>query len=331
MYVIGGVEMKLPLIVGAGACKTPASILPYMRPDVSVGAICTGSYTPKQRSGNEGKLFYPDTFSDFIRGGFGLNSFGMPNAGFEAAANEFRSQYEHPVIASVAGFSVDELVRGVEIFDVHPGIAATKLNLGCPNTENVPMAYDSGSLKEISGQIERLKPKKPVWLKLSPYITAEKRDALQEAHPHLDFSQVRVVEPWFLVEILSIIWLCPYFRAVVFSNTLGNVIFRKDGKPVTTPNDGRAGLSGSILKPINIDLMRQTAGMLPGARNIDLVGSGGVLHGDDAVDYFEGRAAAVCCTSGPFWSGNDPRFFADFISGSERLQDYLTQYQPKED
>lgn len=48
MYRIGGVEMKLPLIVGAGACKTPASILPYNRADVSVGAVSMGSTTPNK-------------------------------------------------------------------------------------------------------------------------------------------------------------------------------------------------------------------------------------------------------------------------------------------
>ncbi len=65
----------------------------------------------------------------------------------------------------------------------------------------------------------------------------------------------------------------------------------------------------------------------------DLIGSGGITHGDHAASYFEAGARAVFCTSGPFWTGNDPRFFADMLTGSERLQKYLTQYysQSEED
>ena len=329
-YHIGGVAMELPIMVGAGVCKNPKSILPYMRTDVSVGAVSTGSYTPAQRLGNEGTLFYPEEFSGFTRNGFGLNSFGMPNMGFEAAAKEFHKRYLHPVIVSVAGFSVADYVLGCETFGVLPGIAAVKLNAGCPNTGSIPIAYDPDSLELLLASVGKLRIKKPVWLKLSPYITAEERDALQEKHPHVDFSQVPVAPPGFLGRIMGIVWEYRFVRAVVFSNTLPNVIFRDEARnPVTTPNGGKAGLSGSILKPISLNLIRQAATMLSG--DVDLIASGGILHGDDAVDAFESKANAVFYTSGPFWSGDGPRFSADFISGSERLQEYLSKYsQTKE-
>lgn len=326
MYYVGGIKMNLPIMVGAGACKTPASILPYMRPDVSVGAVSTGSYTPLLRLGNEGTLFWPDDFSEFTRNRFGLNSFGMPNSGFETAAKEFLPKYEHPVIASIAGFSVDDYALGVKTFDALPGIAAIKANVGCPNAHDkkpIPIAYDPDSLLRILEAIERLKPKKPIWLKLSPYITAEQRYVLQGTYPFIDFSHVPVVEKGFLGDVLSVVWEYQFLvRAVIFSNTLPNVIVCSGtGNPVTTPNGGKAGLSGPILKRISIDLIRQAMNMLPG--QIDLIGSGGVLHGDDVVDYLEAGASAVFATSGPFWAGNDPRIFTDMLSGSERFQKYL--------
>lgn len=326
MYHVGGIEMKLPLMVGAGACKTPPSILPYMREDVSVGAVSTGSYTPDLSLGNDGVLFWPPNLSEFTQKGFGLNSFGMPNAGFKTAAKEFHRQYAHPVIVSVAGFSVDDYVLGVKAFDSLPGIAAIKANFGCGNRHDkkpVPIAYDLDSMSRILKAIQQLRMRKPLWLKLSPYITAEERDALQNMYPHIDFSQVPVVEPGFLGDVMSIVWEYQFVRAVVFSNTLANVIVRDDaGTPVTTPNGGKAGLSGPILKSISIGLIREAVKMLPG--DVDLIASGGMLHGDDAVDAFEAGASAAFCTSGPFWSGNDPRFFADLLSGSERLQNFLT-------
>lgn len=327
-YRIGGIEMKLPILIGAGACKSPQSLVQYMRRDVSVGAVCTGSYTPKHRDPNQGvPLFWPDHYGEFTGRGFGLNSFGMPNVGFADAAKALLALYLHPVVVSVAGFSVADFVKGVQIFDRHPGIAAVKLNVGCPNTENIPFAYDLASLRGILLEVSWLRIKKPLWLKLSPYITAAERDALQVMYPEIDFSQVPVTESGFLGQVLDLVREYRFVRAVVFSNTLGNVVVRDAaGKPVTSPNQGRAGLSGRILKDISIGLVRQAVTMLP--EEIDVIGSGGVLQGDDVVDYLGSGAKGVCCTSGPFWSGQGPRFPSELLAGSEKLQNYLTQNQP---
>lgn len=325
MYHIGGIAMKLPIIVGAGVCKTPASILPYMREDVSVGAVSTGSYTPNLRLGNDGTLFWPADLPEFVKHGFGLNSFGMPNLGFDREAREFHKRYVHPVIASVAGFSVDDYIRGFKTFGALLGIAVIKANVGCGNTGKLPFAYDLDFLRHMLEASKKLKIKKPIWLKLSPYITAHERDELQERYSFLDFSNVPVVESTFISDVLGLIWTYGVL-AVVFSNTLANVIFRDaKGNPVTTPFGGKAGLSGRILKPISIRLIRKTAELLPPG-TVHRIASGGAVIGDDVVDYLENYADAVCCTSGPFWSGNGPRFHADLISGSERLQKYLTQH-----
>lgn len=331
MYHIGGVNMKFPLIVGAGASKTVASLDPYMREDVSIGAITLGSITPEFRLGNDGVLFWPSDYAEFQRLGFGLNSFGMPNAGFDDVAKQLQSAYIHPIIVSVAGFRVDHYVKGIEVFDRHPAVAAVKFNFGCPNTDGIPIAYSIDSLEQILHAVDMLKPTKPVWLKLSPYITAAERDELQNLYPELDFSNVPVTSPEFLGHVMALVFYCRFVRAVVFSNTLGNVIHRdQSGKPVTSPFGGKAGLSGSILRPINIKLIQSASTMVSGY--VSLIASGGIESGYDAVEFLEHEANAVCCTSGPFWSGNGPRFFADTLSGSERLQNYLMQHsQSRED
>ncbi len=329
MYHVGGVEMNFPIMVGAGACKTPSSILPYMRKDVPVGAVSTGSYTPEPRTGNEGTLFWPTNVSELMQKGVGLNSFGMPNMGNERAAAEL-SRYScvHPVIASIAGFSADDFVAGVRAFQNVPCVSAIKLNAGCPNVhdmKSVPIAYDPDSLLQVLEAIKRFGPEKPIWLKLSPYITAWQRAVLQTLHSSIDFSHVPFVEPKFLREIVDIAREYEFIRAIVFSNTLPNVIIRDaSGNPVTTPNGGQAGLSGKILKEISIDLIRQARTML--SDDVDLILSGGMLHGDDAADGLEDGASAVFCTSGPFWSGSGSRFFATMVSGSERLQNHLMRH-----
>ena len=78
-YSAGGVSFPdSPIMIGAGVCKSPAQAKEWLK----VAPVVSGSYTPEARSGNEGKLFYPETEEEFLRLGYGLNSFGMPNMGF---------------------------------------------------------------------------------------------------------------------------------------------------------------------------------------------------------------------------------------------------------
>lgn len=284
-----------------------------------------GSTTPEARPVNGGCVQWPDDLIRFLDGVIGLNSFGMPNDGIDAVATQLQQSYPIPVIGNFAGFSVEGYVRCAKVFDAHPGIAALEANVGCGNTGKLPFAYDRVALRSILEALYEEHFQKPIWVKLSPYITVEERDELQERYPLLDFSNVPVVEPTFINDVLGLIWTYGV-RAVVFSNTLANVILRRaDGKPVTTPFSGKAGLSGRILRPISIRLIRKAGELLPPG-TIDRIASGGAVTGDDIVDYLEAGAKAVYCTSGPFWSGNDPRFFADMLSASERLQQYLTEH-----
>lgn len=331
-FIVGGVAMQVPVIVGAGACKTPQSMLPYMRPDVSVGAVVTGSYTPKERAGNQGRLFWPDDFSEFVKRGFALNSFGMPNDGFTTVAEAIRTEYPHPVVVSVAGFSVEDFVRGVEVFDRHPGVAAIELNCGCPNAHDqktVPIAYDYESLAAILDAIDDIRVlQKPIWVKLSPLVTRAEllefqRGLSTDVVLRLDLSAVPVVDENHFENVMLLMEQHACVHAVVFSNTLPNVVFSDDsGNPVTTPNGGKAGLSGRLLKPISLWLIGRATELLF-AETFDFIGCGGVLTGEDAMDYIDAGASGVMATTGPYLSGNDPRFFAELISGSGRLQEYL--------
>jgi dihydroorotate dehydrogenase len=64
-FKVGGIELDSPVMIAAGAAKTPAAAAQWMRSSAS--AVENGSYTPKESAGNEGsKLFYPATEEEFI-------------------------------------------------------------------------------------------------------------------------------------------------------------------------------------------------------------------------------------------------------------------------
>ncbi len=328
-YSVGGLTLSLPIILGAGVCKDPRHLIPYLRSDVSLGAVIAGSFTQHERPQNDGVVQWPDDWTDFREHGIGLNSFGMPNPGIEESLERFDTvPVDRPTIASIAAFSADEYAMCVWLANRRDSITAIEVNWGCGNTGKVPDAYSCENAQATLVALEKLhrggQLTKPIWIKLSPYITASERDALSQAHPGIDFTNVPVVPEGFVETMVRLIDRYPFVRAIVFSNTLANCrVLRSDGAPVTTPFDGRAGLSGPILKPISIGLIKRTLEQLPPWSKIDLIGCGGILTGDDAADYLDVGARAVQCTSGPAWYRQGPRFFMDLVNDSERLQKHL--------
>lgn len=329
--IIGGIPMSSPLILGAGVAKYPAHLPPYLHPDLPLGATVFGSLTLEDdRVGNlgQGTLSWPEDWTRFLEMNFGLNSFGMPNEGIGKSIPKLEAmEPTRPIVASVAGFNVEEFVRLIERANRSPVISAIEANEGCPNTGKTPFAFD---LEATRALLERLKALvlggihlKPIWIKLSPYLTRTELDDLAAAWPNIDFSATPTVEPGFVEEIVGLIACYPFVKAIVFGNTLPNCRhLGPDGKPVTTPFEGRAGLSGPILKAINLRLLGRALDVIT-PRHLHFIACGGVLHGDDAYQYLYAGAAAVQCASGPAWYPNGPRFFVDLVTGSEPLQIYM--------
>ncbi len=320
---VGGLELEYPIIVGAGVCKTPESVLPYQNANLPIGAVVTGSYTPLPRAGNTGRLEFWHPTEEW-----GLNAFGMPNCGYLEAVERIPKlglSLYRPLILSVAGFAPEEYVGGYMHFSSVPIVAAVELNFGCPNVhegKTLPMSYDLSSLSRTFRGIKLLNIRTPIWVKLSPYLYAEDVRRLSQ---HVDVRDMPYVDLTFVGSALSLLARHAHIvRGVVISNTIPNCRYRgPDGEYVTTPNDGQAGLSGSLLKPIVLRQVREFRRSLP--TSIDVIVSGGVLTGDDAMEYFNEDVASVQCTSLPYFCGG-PKAFPPLVSGSEAFQEFLSTH-----
>lgn len=282
-YTVGGLELSAPIMIGAGVCKTPSVTKEWL----PVVPVVSGSYTPQPRSGNAGKVFYPDTWEEVERLGFGLNSFGMPNMGFDAGARDFRSYTGgERLIVSIAGFAPHEYRDGVRAFADLNSVWALELNFGCPNTEhNCIFAFDRASMQEtlelVAGETEQ-----PVWVKLSPYTN-----------------------PGELREVAGLIAEYSHVvKAVVTSNTFPNGFVQG----ATEPANGYAGVSGPVLRSFVPGQIRQFREHLPD--EIDVIGVGGVSTGNHVVEYLNAGAAGVQIVSKAFWGENRRTFWEDLLS-----------------
>jgi dihydroorotate dehydrogenase (fumarate) len=302
-WKVGGVRLPDgPYMISAGVCKTPARTAEWLK----VVPVVSGSYTPEQRDGNPGKVAYPESLEEFLRLGHGLNSYGMPNMGFVAAARQFEvMDQEQPLMVSVAGFSVDDYVRGAALFARLPNVSAIELNLGCPNTQGDHpdiMSFNPGAVRKILETLSALQGglSKPIWLKFSPYSNpAELKRMAELVNGFKDDLGLTVVT----------------------CNTFPNA-YAGDRK--ITPNNGMSGLSGPAMKQIALGQVKQFRQNLAG--EIDVIGIGGITTGDHIMDFLDAGAKAVQITSLAHWSGDPGSFFEQLLEQktASRFMEHLT-------
>lgn len=288
-WSVGGVSLPHgPYMIGAGVCKTPARTKRWLE----AVPVVSGSYTPSARSGNSGRVMWPDTFEGFLEMGFGLNSYGMPNMGIDRAISELSTlKSEQPLIVSIAGFSVANYTVGVEIVAACDAISAIELNFGCPNMQGDHpdiISFDPAVVHEILSLLVADRCAKPIWLKFSPYSNPAELKRMAE----LINSFVGSLK-----------------LAVVTCNTFPNAYA---GDEKIDPNDGMAGLSGPYMKPVALGQVRQFRRYLDDS--VDVIGVGGITTGDDIIDFLESGAAAVQIVSLAHWAGSAGLFFEHLLN-----------------
>jgi dihydroorotate dehydrogenase (NAD+) catalytic subunit len=167
------------------------------------------------------------------------------------------------VIVNVFGYTVGEYIAVIERLNQAAGIAAYELNVSCPNVHAGGMAFgsDPGSLEYLVGRAKTAS-KRPLIVKLSPNVTSIAHMAKIAAGAGAD--------------------------AVSLVNTfLAMSIDTETRRPRLTNVTG--GLSGPAIKPIALRMVYETAK----AVTIPILGMGGIVTAEDAVEFLLAGATAV--------------------------------------
>jgi dihydroorotate dehydrogenase (NAD+) catalytic subunit len=225
----------------------------------AIGAVYTKTVTLAPRAGNE-----PPRLAETPSGL--LNSIGLANVGVRKFIDEKIPELADcpsEVIANFAGFSEDEYVQVLEMLEECDRIWGFEVNVSCPNVSEGGMAFgsDPAILERLTGRLRKI-TKKPLIVKLTPNVT--------------DITECALACEGAGADAISCI------------NTLvGMVIDTRAKKPALANITG--GLSGPAIRPVGVAAVYRVSRRV----RIPVIGIGGILTADDALQYFLAGAGAI--------------------------------------
>jgi dihydroorotate dehydrogenase (NAD+) catalytic subunit len=216
-----------------------------------------------------------------------LNSIGLENPGVEVFVERdlaWLREQDVPVIVNVAGHSADEYAEVVGRLEEAEGVDAYELNVSCPNVDEGGMAFgtDCAAAADVTASA-RERTDRTLIVKLSPNVT--------------DITEVALAVEAAGADAVSLI------------NTLLGMAVDADAR---RPKLARVvgGLSGPSIKPVALRMVWQVAQ----AVSVPVIGMGGIMSGEDAVEFLLAGATAVAVGTASFV---DPRATTSVLDGIE--------------
>jgi len=285
---LAGLKLANPVLTCSGTCGYAAEYADFL--DLAkLGAFVTKSITREERAGNE-----PTRIVE-TRAGM-LNAIGLANVGLDRFLAEkvpLIRKMPCPVIVNVAGHSTDDYTQTCAAMDGLDCIAAVELNVSCPNVKDgLTFGTHPGRLKELTQEVKRVLPHKPLIVKLSPNV----QDITQTARAAIEGG----------AEMLSMI---NTFTAMAID------IYKKQPRLANVTG----GLSGPAIKPIALHLVSRVYRSVAKSAGVPIIGMGGVQFWQDAVEFLLAGSSAVAVGTALFVDPAAP----NKICGG--LVDYMTR------
>ena len=205
-----------------------------------------------------------------------LNAIGIQNKGVDHFIQEdlpWLLKKNATVIASIAGNTVDEFVRVADkIRTGGRGVAAVEINISCPNLEdrNNMFAHSPKATAEVVGNVKEALKRTMVFPKLSPNVTS--LSEIAEAALNAGADGLSLINTVFGMQIDT------RTRLPKLAGTYG-------------------GLSGPAVHPVAVRAVHEVHRAFP---EVPLIGQGGIVTADDALQLILAGATAVAVGTANF-------------------------------
>lgn len=282
---LNGLELRNPVLTASGTFGYGPEFQDFIDIERLGGYIVKGT-TLHPRQGNP----YPrmaETPSGM------LNAVGLQNVGVDRFISEIYPNIKDinsNAIVNVSGSQVEDYIATAEKINDLDKIPAIELNISCPNVKEGGMAFGTScpAAAEVIKAVRKVYHKH-LMVKLSPNVT--------------DIASIAKVAEEEGADSVSLI-----------NTLLGMAIDAKTRKPILSTITG--GLSGPAVKPVALRMVWQVAQ----AVNIPVVGLGGIMTAEDAVEFLLAGASAVQIGTANFI---DPAVTMKIVDG---IEEYMLEH-----
>lgn len=293
-HIGGGLILRNPVMTASGTFGYGREFADFVNLQ-HLGAIVVKGISLLPRSGNPPPRIVETT------GGM-LNAIGLENVGVEVFLRDklpFLREVGTPVVVNILGDSLDDYASLAEILNDIEVISAIEVNISCPNVKQGGVAFgtDPEMVRAVT-RVVKAKTTRPVIIKLSPNVTDITVTARAAEEGGAD--------------------------AVSLINTLiGMAIDHRTRTPRLANVIG--GLSGPAIKPVALRMVWQTAR----AVKIPVIGIGGIMSAEDALEFLVAGASAVQIGTANFVNPDTTERVVDGItsylrqSGCQSLQEII--------
>ena len=266
---LAGITLKNPITTASGTFSPHESSEFY---DLSeLGAMITKGIASHPWDGNPVPRI-AETYGGMI------NAVGLQNPGVDYyIENElpFARKFDTKIIANVAGHSIPEYCDVVERLS-ETDVDMLEVNISCPNVKEGGIGFGTSCdmAAKVTREVKRIS-KKPIIIKLSPNVT----DIASIAQA-VEAEGADVVS---LINTLIGMKIDVHRKRTVIANKMG-------------------GFSGPAIKPVAVRMVYQVRR----AVNIPIIGLGGIMTGEDVVEFLMAGADAVSIGTAAFANPTAP-------------------------
>lgn len=277
---IAGVVWDNPVTTASGTFGSGMEYSDYV--DINrIGAVTTKGVSSVPWPGNATPRI-AETY-----GGM-LNAIGLQNPGVDVFLKRdlpFLKQFNSKIVVNVCGKTTKDYIEVVERLS-DEAVDLLEINISCPNVKEGGIAFgqNAGSVEAITKEV-KAHSTKPIIMKLSPNVT----DITETAKA----AEAGGADALSLINTITGMKIDIYKRKFLLANKTG-------------------GLSGPAIKPIAVRMVNQVAC----AVNLPIIGMGGIMNWEDAVEFLMAGASAVSVGTANFIN---PTATMEVVEGIEKF------------
>lgn len=286
---IAGVKLKNPVMTASGTFCSGIEFMDYC--DLSLlGGLTSKGVAAVPWEGNPVPRV-AETYSGM------LNAIGLQNPGVDVFIERdlaILKDIDTAVMVNVCGHTTEEYVEVVKRLAKQETVKLLEINISCPNVKagGITFGTDPDSAFKVTEEVKKY-AKQPVIMKLSPNVT----DITEIARA----CEAGGADGLSLINTLTGMKIDIHKRKFALANKTG-------------------GLSGPAIKPVAIRMVHQVSK----AVKLPIIGMGGIMDGEDAIEFLMAGATAVSVGTANF---NDP---ASSVRIVKEIEAFMERYDVKD-